>query len=56
MLIEIDNSYVRSFLGKGHSDRADDSSVASGDERYLVFKLSLTVSFAILYARPMLHL
>src|SRR5882757_7302139 len=56
MLIEIDNSYVRSFLGKGHSDRAADSTVSSGDERYLVFKLSRTVSSAILCARPGLHL
>src|ERR1700751_4837035 len=56
MLIEIDNSYVRSFLGKGHSDRAADSTVSSGDERYLIFKLSRTVSSAILYARPGLHL
>ena len=57
MLIEIDDSYVRSFLGKGHSDRAADSTVSSGDERYLIFKLSRTVSSAaILYARPGLHL
>ena len=56
MLIEIDDSYVRSFLGKGHSDRAADSTVSPGDERYLVFKLSRTVSSAILYARPRLHL
>ena len=51
MLIEIDDSYVRSFLGKGHSDRAADSTVSSGDERYLIFKLSQTVSSAILYAQ-----
>ena len=43
-------------LGKGHSDCAADAAVSSGDERYLVFKLSRTGSSAILYARPGLHL
>jgi hypothetical protein len=56
MLIEIHNRYVRSFLGKGDSDRAADSALSASDERYLALQFLRAMSSAILRARPGLHL
>ncbi len=50
------NSYIRSFLGKGDSDRAAESAVPSGNERYLALEFLRTMLSTILSVRPGLHL